>query len=300
MTKQQFQRTARLYGGALLLLVAITFPLSGCEIIRNTVRGNEAKRLQALEAGGDYAELARTCEKPRHYEACKAKRRVGMRRLAASTCDDVRGNVEAYYENGLATKESDLALGRKLAECELTADLFDGRLRLRHHQATLETLDAEREDFFEGFIAYLASQERAYDWEMGHRYVGMLAEWLVAAAESERCPRLYEQLEHLAAHTLGEMLYAFHQLGCKDEALPMALGDLTAKAANRRAQACEVLGDFGDASVLPKLEALAETDPYNEAREVRSQQHGEVIAVDKVYPVRARCLEAAGKVRLRN
>lgn len=301
--KQQFRGNDRRHLLAdfltLSALVAVLATASGCEIIRNAVRANEAQRLGALEADGDYAGLARTCEKPRHDEACKAKRRVGMQRVAASTCDDILGNIEAYYAHGLGTKESDLALGRKLTECELTASLVDGSLSLRHHEATLAALDAEREDVFEAFVAFVASQEAAYD-VVGQGYVEMLADWLAGAAKPERCPRVHEELGHLSASTHGEILRAFHQLGCKEESLPLALDELTAKAAHRRALACRVLGEFGDVSVLPKLEALAETDPYNEAREVRSQQHGELIAVDKVYPVRARCLEAVGKVRLRN
>jgi hypothetical protein len=280
-----------------LLSIALLWSLSGCGLIRSAVRANETERLRNLEAAGDYEALAETCAKPRRYEACKAKKRVGSKRLAASTCDDILENIEAYYRNHDATKKADLALGRKVVTCGHTTKLFDGTVRLRYHRTTLQKLDGD--ELFDAFVAYVKSQQSAWDWDDRGYFVSALSKWLGSSGEPGRCPRVHAQLDHVAAAQHGAFLRAFHQLGCEEESTPMALADLSHDAAHRRALACEVLGDFGGADVLPKLEALAETDPYSEAHEVRSQRHDAVIAVDKVYPVRERCLEAAGKVRLR-
>jgi len=83
---------------------------------------------------------------------------------------------------------------------------------------------------------------------------------------------------------------------CK-EGIPVAVETMVDESPRRRAYSCEILGAIGDASVLDKVKTLAETDGHSTVKE--EQRDGRIWAT-KVYPVRDACLEAYGKIKLRN
>lgn len=64
-----------------------------------------------------------------------------------------------------------------------------------------------------------------------------------------------------------------------------------------RMYACEILGAIGDGSVAEKVKLVADTDGHSTVQE--EERDGRVRAT-KVYPARDACLEAYGKIKLRN
>lgn len=85
------------------------------------------------------------------------------------------------------------------------------------------------------------------------------------------------------------------------EATPIAASFFLDPEPGNREWVCQKVGDFGDASVLPKLDILAQTDAHSvvEEEERRDGSGSRFYAV-KVYPVRQACAEAVGKIRLRH
>lgn len=85
------------------------------------------------------------------------------------------------------------------------------------------------------------------------------------------------------------------------EATPIAVPFLLDADPDHRRWTCRKLGDFGDASVLEKLDVLAQTDAHNVVKEEeRSDASGKRFYAVKTFPVREACTEAMGKIRLRH
>ncbi|MDC0667667.1 hypothetical protein [Nannocystis radixulma] len=280
-----------------LLLLSSLLACSGCSLLQKLVHPNNDGKIDELEKAGDYEALATTCKEGKS-RACEARNRIGERRLAASTCDNLSANFKSYYSNHQATQESDLTLVRKFHECGRSHELFAEDKSIRWLEDSIAALDKEGVDFFAQFIAYLGGTRDAFAGESGREQANRIARWLVTVKDASRCPTLDQQLTNVAPEAHGEFIWFYYEAGCGAQALPRAREALLAKTAGRRIQACDVLGKFGDASAVEPLNTLAETDPYKEEREVRTSSG--MIAVEVFYPVRESCKAATGQVKLRN
>jgi hypothetical protein len=270
---------------------------SGCSLLSGIIKGRHDDKLRELEAKGDYEGLATTCAQPGHSAACDAKRRVGMKRLDASGCETLVADVRRYYSSSDATKAGDVVLVQKLAACKQLAPLIDGELYLNSLPEALAEAEAKGTEVFAPFIAFLAESSAAFSGEGGTHQATRIAKWLIAVGDAERCTAIDSHIEHVADESRGEFLWVYYELGCGAQALPHAERGLVADEAGRRIQACDVIGKFGDAALLGKLETLAETDPFKAEREIRAPSGA--MAIEVYYPVRERCMAASGKLRLR-
>ncbi|WAS99169.1 hypothetical protein [Nannocystis punicea] len=279
-----------------LLLLSGLLACSGCSIFQKLVTKNHEEKYDELEKAGDYEALAAKCAENKS-KACEAKTRVGERRLAASTCDELKGNLDKYYSNHQATKESDLVLVRKFAECGQAAVMFGQDLRIRWLDDSMVTLDKEGVDLFGQFVGFIGAGDKAYEGESGVQQANRMARWLVAVNDASRCPTLDAAMPKVAPEARGEFVWFYYEAGCGAQAVPHAQKALLAEQYGFRIQACDVLGKYGDASALEALNTLAETDPYKAEREVRTSSG--MVAIEVYYPVRERCQAATGQLRLR-
>ncbi len=277
--------------------VIVVLSASGCGLIKSVVMANEANRLAELEKKGDYEALAETCRKPTHDKACKAMRRVALRRLEDAPCENLLEHARRYYRNQTATKATDLRLVRKFRTCKLSHELFAQPLHIRWIVHAWTELDRAGESVFDSLVSYFANNDGMFGGEEGGRLARGISKWLVAAGDASRCAKLDPHMNKVRPESRGVFLWFYAQVGCAEQALPMALDLLTSRRHGQRVQACEALGKFGDASVVNKLEVLASTDPYKQEREVRTRNGH--LGIEIFYPVRERCLAAAGRVRLR-
>ncbi len=287
--KQLFQ------GSALALLV---LGAGGCGLIKSAVQANESNRLEELEAAGDYESLAETCKKPRHGAACKAKARVGAKRLEQSSCETLVDDTRSYYGLAPRTKDGDLKLVEKYQRCGIGQELFAQSFGIRWRAHAWTELDKGGTAVFGDLLAYLETADVAFTGQAGTRTAKTVAEWLVSIGDASRCDAIDKRMNKVAPESQGEFLWLYHEVGCAEHALPMALERLGANQANQRIQACDVLGKFGGADAIDKLEILARTDTYKGEREVRTASG--FVGVEVFFPVRERCLDAMGKIQLRN
>ncbi|MFY0531553.1 hypothetical protein [Nannocystis pusilla] len=279
-----------------LLLLGGLLACSGCSLLQSLVKKNHDGQIDEAEKAGDYEALAAKCSEGKS-KACDARTRVGQKRLASSSCDTLLPNLDKYYSNHQATKESDLALVRKFAECGKADELFGKDHRIRWLDDAIATLDKEGVDLFGSFVTFLGAGDKVYAGESGVEQANRMARWLVAIGDASRCPTLDEKLPKVAPEARGEFVWFYYEAGCGAQAVPHARQALLAEQYGHRIQACDVLGKYGDPSALEALNTLAETDPYKAEREVRTSSG--MVAIEVYYPVRERCQAATGQLRLR-
>ncbi len=270
---------------------------SGCTLIKAIVKNKHDSDQEAMEAKGDYEGLAEICRERGRESACKAKRRIGLARLEATTCATLEKDIEAYYINHAGTKAGDLALVRKFEACGKLPVLYGKSFRIRWLSEALTEADDQGAEVFEPLLEYLDSGGELFAGRPGATQAARLTRWLVNAGKGERCGELDRRFANIAPETRGEFMWVYRELACADQALNRAQEFLESNRPNDRAQGCEALGEFGDESALEKLGVLAASDPYKADREVRTSQGH--VAVETFHPVRERCLAAAGRLRVR-
>ena len=278
------------------MLVAVVLASPGCTLIKSIVKAKKENQVEDLEAAGDYEGLQAMCKDGRN-SACKAKQRVGAKRLEASSCEELVPNIEKYYVNHDGTKDGDLALVQRLHECERHEALFAQNLRIRWLSQSLAEADSGGTDLFTPFVEHLSAEKSAYAGEAGVDQMRRLSEWLITVGDASRCPKLDAQYDNLAEESRGWMLQVFYEIGCGPEAVPHARKNLQHEGPWARIQACDILGKYGEPTDVEPLEILASTDGHKEEREIRTASGG--LAVEVYHPVRERCQAAAGKIRVR-
>ncbi len=192
------------------------------------------------------------------------------------------------------TKEGDTALVGRFEQCKKLPALFAQDFRIRWLSEALTNVDQEGGEVFDPFVAYVEDGGMktlpAIDANRWTR-------WLVAVGDASRCAPLDTHWGEVGEDGRGELLWAYYELGCADQAVPRARAEVTSDRSTRRGQACDVLGKYGETADIEALDILAQGDPHRAEREVQAS-NGSVF-IDVYYPVRERCGGAASKLRLR-
>jgi hypothetical protein len=155
-------------------------------------------------------------------------------------------------------------LARQYAGCKQYAGLFE-RVAARYAgPAALEALEADAIPVEQAFVAYMQSHRGPAFMRTEDPAAAMwgVTQWLVKKRHMSHCPELATALDGASADAHGGAVFYFYKTRCK-EALPRVVVALGSKSHQYRGAACEVLGDIGDASVLPRLQQLATHDPFS-------------------------------------
>jgi hypothetical protein len=155
-------------------------------------------------------------------------------------------------------------LARQYAACKQYAGLFE-RVAARYAgPAALEALETNGVPVEQAFVAYMQSHRGPAFLRTDDPAAAMwgVTQWLVKKRHMSHCPELAAALDGASADAHGGAVFYFYKTRCK-QALPRVVVALGSKSHRYRGAACEVLGDIGDAAVLPRLHHLATRDPFS-------------------------------------
>ena len=229
------------------------------------------------------------------YDACQYQKELDATGGATGKTDC--GTVVERYK--AAPKQDDgfvITMSKEMASCGKYTELFelvahwgdDGRVLIALDSASL---DDEFEKYAKSHIGPSFLNIEHGDHAMRH-----ISHWLEKKRHFGHCESVAEAAKDADEKVRAWSLPYLREAKCKT-GIPIAVGLLTSDKPSHRMWACQALAHFGDASVLPKVKILANTDSFHELQEVRGNS-GAMYAT-KVYPVREACVAAAGKIELR-
>lgn len=285
--------------------VLLTAAASGCGGIANY------QTLQAAFDRGDLAYLEGACSgsiitvrgEDQRSACWKRDHLVRRNSTMGASCDQI---VAAHQKTGAEDFKVAQAVSAKLAECGHWAYLFEHMMHWGNESEgvkILTDLDAAGKPVEAELAKYLAAHkgsrffpvqgDRANDVRYG---IAHLHDWLQKKGHvQQHCGAIGAAA--LGANTTARVaaLGYLKEGNCK-EGVPVALETLLDEDGEARVAACKVLGALGDASVLPKVKLVAETDGWAVVRE--EPREGRIWA-SRVHPAREACLDASGKIQLR-
>ena len=156
------------------------------------------------------------------------------------------------------------AFAQQYATCKQYAGLFERVAARAAGPAALGALEARGVPVEQAFVEYLTTHRGSAFLRVEAPADAMwgVTQWLVKQRHMSHCPALATALEGASADAHGGAAYYFSKTRCP-QALPRVVVALGSKEYRYRRAACEVLGQIGDASVLPRLQQVATRDPFS-------------------------------------
>ncbi len=284
---------------------AAVFALVGCGTIfavrDSDVRSaQEKKDLDFLKkvCSGDL----RTSGGSEQHSACQAIKEIEGESLAENVDSADCGTLEKSLESSVVRNVDQLAkIGVKLVKCGKANLVFED-LAARGDFGTrasgfqiLMKIEDSGVNLAEEFVKYAQSNAGPQFMAAAPRpgknnlkfAINHISLWLDARKHYNHCSALVPVVRDASEDVKLHTLIYFANGQCKD-AVPFGVELLSHSKPEYRKIACSNLGVFGDTSVVPKLEIVAETDSAYE-----------IVNLNKIYYVRDICRASTGKIKLR-
>ncbi len=286
--------------------VVLSAAAIGCGMLGGASGGGG--NVQNAEEKKDVATLKKICADAEpgvdKYDACQAVKRLEGASLADTAASADCGALAASLDSGhvTITQAEPLAkIGAKLISCGRADAVFekiapagdygDGGIGL----GALLKMEDSGVPLVKAFVEYagktagprllgFAATAHSNSGDVAANHIGL---WLSQRKHYDHCQPLAAAFRDAGEDAKAGMLIYFADGHCK-EAIPLAVDLLASDKAIHRRIACANLGVFGDHSVLPKLQIVADTDSAFE-----------IVHLNKVYYVRDSCRAASGKIQLR-
>ncbi len=221
----------------------------------------------------------------------------------ASLAKDVVAAVDSFMKPNETRSEVFGRVVGALARCDEGATIFEKiahignggasgygtRVLLAAHEVAGEALDKALTDYLASHQgkAFLAA-------EHGEYAADHLAQFLVAEKRDNLCEPLATAAKDAAPKVQAALMSYFVAFGCT-KAAPLAVGLLASDVAEERRLGCVASGKLADASALPKLGIVADSDTTSRVVE---RPEGSGVFMKERY-VSDACREAMGKIQLR-
>ena len=306
----------------LTLLVVFSMQITGCSLLK-TLLGNSKKNERArlekeidkLEKEENVAELTRYCNMNRRKlsykirgKACRAKKRIGQKKFfenkgCTGIVDHYKASFGSYYPSYSrdpkvreANMKKYFEAGYRMAKCKkwdyIFTKLINKGFRKKKPTGTklLESLEKRGIPVESTVVSWMDKQSDPFQGRYGYQAFENIGEYIKAKRKLKSyCGKILSYAKKTTTRSSqGTLIYYLYQGHCK-VAVPFVIKQLSSESANRRRQACEVLGRLGGSRVIRKLRIIANTDP---ATRLERKYY-------RVYYVRKACRAAIGKIRLR-
>jgi hypothetical protein len=270
-----------------------------------------SEQLHDAKARKDVAFLKKICDGDLRvqydgmkHEACEAQKELeavggnasgdGAAGVPAGKADC--STVVERYNSARGDREFQIAMAKQFAACGKYTELFEVVAHWGDDGKTLIAIDDKQlENEFDKYAASHAGPA-FLNVEHGKHAMRNIGDWLTKTKHLGHCDAVVKAATGAKEGVRVWTLPYLREANCTT-GTPIAVGLLTSEYGLSRKWACHALGDIGDASVIPKLKILANTDGWSDMQEIRGNSGATYMT--KVYPVREACTGAAGKLELR-